>query len=129
MGTNYYVALDVCPHCGRGEDSLHIGKSSAGWVFSLNTHPEHGIKSLEGWQNFLRGKMVFDEYGSRVTLAELLRVILRRSWPGREPFEPEFLERNHAEAGPNGLLRHRIDGRHCIAHGKGTWDIMRGDFS
>lgn len=129
MGTNYYVSLDICAHCGRGDDRLHIGKSSAGWVFSLNTHPEHGIKSLSGWQNFLRGKMIFDEYGSRVTLAELLRVIRRRSWAREQRLEPEFLERNHAESGPNGLLRHRIDGRHCIAHGKGTWDIMRGDFS
>ena len=32
-------------------------------------------------------------------------------------------------AGPNGLLRNRIDGHYCVAHGSGTWEVFRGEFS
>jgi hypothetical protein len=37
MGTNYYherVIEPACKHCGRGPEveTLHIGKSSAGWA-------------------------------------------------------------------------------------------------
>ena len=27
------------------------------------------------------------------------------------------------------LLRHRVDGIHCIGNGEGTYDFIRGDFS
>jgi hypothetical protein len=50
MGTNYYLEIDnVCSHCGRGDTELHIGKSSAGWVFFLRIYPDEGINSLEDW--------------------------------------------------------------------------------
>lgn len=39
-----------------------------------------------------------------------------------------FLASNHAEPGPNGLLRHKI-GPYCLGHGEGTWDLMPGEFS
>ena len=42
MGTNYYFedSSEVCECCGRGAESLHIGKSSGGWCFSLHVMPE-----------------------------------------------------------------------------------------
>jgi hypothetical protein len=40
----------------------------------------------------------------------------------------EKLESNHAERGPNNLLRHQI-GEGCIGHGAGTWDLIEGGFS
>ena len=39
MGTNFYwreTDEQVCPCCGRVNESLHIGKSSIGWAFQLN---------------------------------------------------------------------------------------------
>lgn len=51
MGTNYYLRLksEICPHCGRGDEGLlHIGKSSAGWCFSL--HVMNRIQSLDDWK-------------------------------------------------------------------------------
>ena len=40
----------------------------------------------------------------------------------------EFLDKNHAFLGPKNLLRARVDGRHCIGNGKGTWDLIAGEF-
>jgi hypothetical protein len=36
---------------------------------------------------------------------------------------------NYSERGPNFLLRHRVNGRHCIGHGPGTYDYIAGEFS
>ena len=37
MGTNYYwQESEPCAACGRGYEQVHVGKSSAGWCFSLH---------------------------------------------------------------------------------------------
>jgi hypothetical protein len=139
MGCNYYAKLDVCPHCGRAdeENTLHIGKSSGGWVFSLHVDTE--LTSLQDWIKFLLAEpvQIVDEYGREVTFQELMNVIRDRTWdrvPVEYPnkwykSEQEFLDKNQAEWGPNGLLRSRVDGSHCVGHGEGTWDLIRGEFS
>jgi len=128
MGTNYYLKSSPCPHCGRAEEPLHIGKSSAGWCFSLHVIPEAGINSLDDWLNlFTIGSMeVYDEYGTQISKDEMVDVITNRSWI--EPIElgPED---GHAEPGPNNLVRCKVDGVHCIGHGEGTWDLIVGEFS
>ena len=111
MGTNYYITLDACACCGRGGEELHIGKSSGGWCFSLNTHPENGIESLEDWKAVWADKPIKDEYGNTINPDEMLRIITQRTWRGEFP------------------RRHAIDGSHCLDHGDGTWDVMRGEFS
>lgn len=111
MGTNYYLRWNPCAACGRGEDDLHIGKSSAGWAFSLNTHPDNGIESLDDWKAAWADRAIRDEYGSTITPAEMERIIeAREAWQDRP------------------LARHQVDGRHCLAHGPGSYDIMRGEF-
>lgn len=55
MGTNYYLHWPEkrCDHCGSvssRRDPLHIGKSSAGWHFSLNTIT---FKSAGEWKGVL----------------------------------------------------------------------------
>lgn len=129
MGTNYYLERDVCGCCGRAKDRLHIGKSSGGWCFALNTHPDERILSLEDWRYAWAqpGCRIRDEYGDEITASDMEQHITNRSWGGRE-LEPAEMERNSAMSGPNGLLRHRVDGRHCIANGEGTWDLMCGEF-
>ena len=111
MGTNYYMAVNACPHCHRSESELHIGKSSAGWCFSLNTHPDNGIESLDDWRAAWANNGIRDEYDRSISAEEMERTILNRVWKGAEP------------------QRQQVDGRHCIAHGDGSYDIMRGDFS
>ena len=72
------------------------------------------------------------ESGERVDPLEMLRLITERSWKAQsEPFGydswEQFHEINHSLDGPNGLCRHKIDGR-CIGHGAGTWDLVIGEF-
>lgn len=139
MGTNYYwYAQPPCAACGREHEPIHIGKSSAGWCFSLNVHPELGIHDLPDWKTRLltEGTITRDEYGDDVPPATMLQIITERRREPRWHLPPydyadwaEFHSRNHSEQGPHGLLRHTIDGRHCIKHGAGTWDCMIGEFS
>lgn len=88
MGTNYYARKKnyvSCPNCDCkieiGYDELHIGKSSAGWAFSLRVYErqgEVGPRSLEEWKEYLGKKdvSIFDEYGRKVPLRILLESIL-----------------------------------------------------
>jgi hypothetical protein len=113
MGTNFYhysEEPDACPHCGRSDkyEKKHIGKSSGGWAFSLCVHPLDGINSLDDWIALWESGYILDEYGDLVTPAEMLARITQRN---------------------PGWKRHDIDGRFCLAHGPGTWDLLQGEFS
>ena len=137
MGTNYYVASEPpCECCRRGGELKHIGKSSAGWCFSLHVEPANGINSLEDWQEFWKDKQITDEYGKEILPEIMLDKIVNRKWKQDWNKKPtmydsweQFHHMNHSEQGPNGLLRHRVDGSHCIGHGEGTYDYIVGDFS
>ena len=110
MGMNYYLEeKSPCECCGREYPSLHIGKSSAGWVFSLHVIPGE-IESLDHWKErwSKEGVRIINEYGNAITPDEMLLVITNRSHP-------------------RGLLRH--DGSHVLGHGEGTWDYITGEFS
>lgn len=117
MGTNYYyetVGSQPCPTCGRGSDSekLHIGKSSAGWAFSLHIIPYKDIRSLDDWQKlWAQGGQIRDEYGESVTVEEMLRTITQRS---------------HS----TGLRRHgRGDGSYVFVRpGEPTYDLADYEF-
>lgn len=117
-GTNYYLKREVE---GSGWTHLHIGKSSFGWCFALNTIPGLGLNSLEAWKNFMRGDAykVVDEQGSEISKREIVRIITKRHHP--------------REGIPNGkrlmgLARRRADGVRIIGHGKGTWDLVTNKF-
>ena len=115
MGTNYfYSPRPPCAECGRHFDELHIGKSSGGWCFALHVIPDEGINSLDDWKArfALPGSSIQNEYGDVTTVEEMLSIITERERQGRLP------------------LRHDpVDGRHCIGHGEGTWDLIAGEFS
>lgn len=137
MGTNYYLVTEGCGSCGRGQSELHIGKSSYGWCFSLNTHPFDGIACLEDWkERWSRpGTFIRDENHQTIAPDSMLSTITERVGARRKSGAPlgyssldEFYTLNSAERGPGNLLRHRVDGNHCIAHGDGTFDYMRGEF-
>jgi len=137
MGTNYYYYnKKPCPQCGRTDDPMHIGKSSAGWCFSLHVEPGI-INNLDDWRELFKkdGSFIKDEYGHNILVPEMLKEIEQRAWArlpdewyiGHYKTEADFHEFNHSERGSNGLLRHKIDS-HCIGHGKGTWDLFAGEF-
>lgn len=135
MGTNFYaVRLESapCETCGRYDvaEKLHIGKSSAGWCFSLHIIPEMGINTLDDWKAFLSQPrvMIEDEYGAPWGLQELLDRITKRGRSDEVRWSDEMLSKNHAERGPQNLVRHKI-GYGCIGHGEGAWDYITGEFS
>lgn len=72
MGTNYDAVYNRCECCGRAE-SVHIGKSSAGWRFAVEMHPEL-YKDWQEFEAFLRkeGVEIVNEYGEKCTPQELL---------------------------------------------------------
>lgn len=114
MGTNYYLhEKPDCESCGRPFKPIHIGKSSGGWCFSLHVYPEDGINTLDDWCELWNkpGAFVRNEYGERIPIAEMYRIITDRRW--------------HSGT----LRRHDRAGNHCIGHGHGTWDYIVGEFS
>lgn len=144
MGTNYYLrrakGSAKTIFCTDETTEIHIGKSSAGWCFSLHVIPELEINNLDDWKSLIKGALrgrwkIVNEYGDIVSYEELMEVIEQRSWEKRKDYrnhphyssEAEFLEKNHAVPGPNGLVRHQI-GRYCLGHGPGTYDYIPGHF-
>ena len=143
MGTNFYLKshdrATSCPTCGHTApepEPLHIGKSSVGWCFSLHVE-EDGPKTLDDWKLLFEdgGYVIEDEYGQQISSEEMLGRITDRSGTPRTERSPssyasweQFYRQNHAEPGPNHLSRHVVDGRHCLAHGEGTWDLIAGEF-
>ena len=112
MGTNYYLHQKPdCECCGRPFEPLHIGKGSGGWCFALHVMPEDNINTLADWRDLWSepGAYIRDEYGERVSIADMELTITARRWHGAFP--------------------RRHDGRHCIGHGDGTWDYIAGEFS
>lgn len=137
MGTNYYLHVlkdDACAHCKRPAtiERLHIGKSSTGWYFSLHVIPERGINDLIDWVLFMTfappGTKIKDEYGQSIEFVKLMDVITRRYHPHPVTWSEVMLRQNDAIQAQHGLVRFKIDGKHCIKHGAGTWDLIIGEF-
>lgn len=134
MGTNYYwYEKDGCSACGRDFEPLHIGKSSGGWCFSLHVYPDKDINTLKDWQLKYRASgIIKDEYGDIISSEEIDKIITNRVYPHSRQHMEECgfdFDTNCAEPGPNNLARYKIDSRHCIGHGEGTWDYLIGYFS
>ncbi len=132
MGTNYYLTVnEVCSECGRGEEQIHIGKSSGGWHFLIHVIPERKLYFLSDWQKFWKGKQITNQYGTKLSKKQMLDRIRNRKYHGTlGNFRSEDVyQQNNAESGLNGLLRPQLDGNYCIGHGDGTWDYITGDFS
>lgn len=66
MGTNYYVASNLCECCNRYDEEYHIGKSSFGWAFSFRGYRSERLVSWKQWKEFLKDKIIMDEYRDRV---------------------------------------------------------------
>jgi len=133
MGTNHYWhEKPPCPTCGHQTDGLHIGKSSGGWAFSLHVIPEDGIATLWDWQRKWAepGSEIRNEYGDLISEEEMLAVVTVRARPDPINWTAEKLRQNHAWADPgSNLLRHVVDGSHCVGNGPGTYDFITGEFS
>jgi len=86
MGTNYYATCNRCPHCGRTDDRLHIGKSSAGWTFTFQAVPAgeswdgKRIASYGRWLEVLAqpGVEIRDQHGKACSLEDFKRMVDRK---------------------------------------------------
>lgn len=90
--------------------------------------PDEGLHDLSDWVERLQDGIIKDEEGKELTLSEMYDIITKRKAIGEYP-TLAWCKENNFEPGPNGLVRHRVDGRHCIGHGDGTWDLITGEFS
>ena len=66
MGTNYYVKLDRCKHCGRSTE-VHLGKSSGGWEFSFQYNGGEYYKNIEEMKEWLEDKQIYNEYDEKIS--------------------------------------------------------------
>ena len=82
MGTNYYVAKDHCECCDRYDEEYHIGKSSWGWAFSFQGYPAERLVSWQAWKEFLRDKIIMDEYRERVDYDGFVEMVETVKAPG-----------------------------------------------
>lgn len=102
---------------------FHIGKSSYGWRFLLQTYPH--IKSLDDWKALfnLEGSKIFDEYGDEISKEELLEEITHKK-PVRDltEKEKEFLDGTIYEV-RDGLIVHPLKYGIIDNSQKETYDI------
>lgn len=82
MGTNYYVAENRCDCCQRYDRTHHIGKSSWGWSFSFQGYRQDRLTSWAEWREFLRDRLIVDEYGDFIDYADFCRMIETTKAPG-----------------------------------------------
>ena len=75
MGTNYYVAKNLCESCNRYDEEYHIGKSSAGWAFSFQSYRAERLVSWRAWKEFLKNQIIMDEYGDRINYESFVVMI------------------------------------------------------
>ena len=85
MGTNYYLRENLCEHCGRYE-TLHIGRSSAGWTFGFRGYPEgEGPRSAKEWRETMKKGTIVDEYDREVTQDWFWMLVEgKKQWNGRD---------------------------------------------
>jgi hypothetical protein len=82
MGTNYYVAKNLCECCNRYDEEYHIGKASYGWAFSFQGYRAERLVSWRAWKEFLKDKIIIDEYGERTNYDWFVNYIEENKSPG-----------------------------------------------
>jgi hypothetical protein len=107
MGTNFHVSTG--PSCGglcarhcKGE-TIHLGKSSAGWAFTFRAYPEpsptDGLEAVTwpvvdfpSWLKLLDLGPIEDEYGRSWTRAEMVTMIEDKRDGVNTFYGPDFLD-------------------------------------
>jgi hypothetical protein len=91
MGTNYHLHKDACPHCGRSDPPLHIGKQSAGWRFIFRG--DLGPQSFAEWKLLLAEGRILGDDDEPVPLEEFVAMVEARQGGKVELFDSrDFLD-------------------------------------
>lgn len=75
MGTNYYIKTKTCKTCGHKPESIHLGKSSAGWQFSFQYNGGKYYKDVNEMRIWLADKKITDEYEDEVSYQEFWKMV------------------------------------------------------
>ena len=75
MGTNYYVAKNLCECCNRYDEEYHIGKSSMGWAFTFQGYKYDNLTTWKLWKEYLKDKIIKDEYGDTISYEEFVEMV------------------------------------------------------
>ena len=75
MGTNYYVAKNLCECCDRYDREYHIGKSSMGWAFTFQGYKYDNLTTWKLWKEYLKDKTIKDEYGDTISYEEFVEMV------------------------------------------------------
>lgn len=121
MGTNYYVVPDVCPHCGRGDKWLHIGKKSCGWEFSFQQHSEPKLESKKEWEEYTKDKVIKNEYGELVDYGDFWEMVDE----SRDTPQLNHTTFCHKKAKEDYLYRSTLESCYLDEDG---WSFTKGDF-
>ena len=88
MGMNFYAINKPCKHCGRSDGVIHLGKSSIGWAFALQANDFQWYKNWEEMKEWLKGKIIQDKYGKRVSRKEFVEWVENR----KDIKDPELVD-------------------------------------
>jgi hypothetical protein len=99
MGTNYYVAKNLCECCNRYDEEYHIGKSSGGWA------------SLKAGKEFLKDQIIMDEYKRRIDYNWFVQMIETYKSPGHidETGHKNLLHNEEGKKGPHPYFNPEYD--------------------
>jgi hypothetical protein len=75
MGTNYYVAKNLCECCDRYDREYHIGKSSMGWAFTFQGYKYDNLTTWKLWKEYLKDQIIKDEYGDTISYEEFVEMV------------------------------------------------------
>lgn len=75
MGTNYYVAKNLCECCNRYDREYHIGKSSMGWAFTFQGYKYDNLTTWKLWKEYLKDQIIKDEYGDTISYEEFVEMV------------------------------------------------------
>ena len=124
MGTNYYVRLNHCSHCDRNDrlhigksssrwafhfrgysnKNYSLPEGEDGFIFREEIESESGVSlvfsedvdlhSWTSWKKFLKGKIIVDEDGDKISFANFVVMIESVKSPGYV-FEDGIVNRDH----------------------------------
>lgn len=137
MGRNFYWSDETQEERQEEREKhwLHIGKSSAGWLFSMHVIPSEDIESWNDWQSVLQASgKIFDDSHNVVTFEELRQIVEDRSakhplefdWSTKEELIAETITYNTKY----NLLQTGPKAEHFTktVFGEGPWKYCNYDF-
>jgi len=80
MGMNFYLSPKPikCPSCGKDGEKIHIGKSSYGWAFSFQAHPDLDIMTYQDWLRTMKEHkdwVIIDENDEEISYMDFLSMV------------------------------------------------------